>query len=60
MRYGIREEVKMQRQKREEEEVKCFRCWRIEYYKWECSNIVVEKERRRKKEAACVARLQKV
>ena len=59
MRCGIREEVKVQRQKREEEEVKCFRCWGIGYYKWECPNIVAEKERRRRKEVACVARPQK-
>jgi len=50
----------VQRQKREEEEVKCFRCWGIGYYKWECPNIVAEKERRRRKEVACVARPQKV
>jgi len=40
-------------------EVKCFRCWGIEHYKWECPNI--EEERRRcGKVAAHVAILQKV
>jgi len=60
MRCGVREEVKVQRQEREEKKVKYFRCWRVEYYKWKCPNIVVEKERRRKKEVAYVAKLQKI
>ena len=33
LRCGVEEEVKVQRQEREEKEVKCFRYWRIEYYK---------------------------
>ena len=49
----------MQRQKREKEEVKCFRYWRVEYYKQEYLNIVVEKERRKREEEAYIVRLQK-
>jgi len=30
------------------EKVKCFRCWGIGHYKWECSNIKVERRRREK------------
>ena len=30
------------------------------HFKWECPNIEVEKQRRKKKEAACVARPQKI
>jgi len=59
MRYGIREEVKVQRQKRKEEKVKCFRYWVVEHYKWECPNIVAEKERRRREKVAYVVRPQK-
>ena len=58
MRYRIREEVKVQRQEKEEEEVKCFRCWRVEHYKWKCPNIVAEKERK-EEEVVYIARLQK-
>ena len=49
----------MQRQKREKEEVKYFRYWRVEYYKQEYLNIVVEKERRKREEEAYIVRLQK-
>jgi len=42
----------------EKKEIKCFRCWRVEYYKWECLNIEVER-RRQKKKIVYVARLQK-
>ena len=42
------------------EEVKCFRCWEIGYLKCKCSNIEVEKKKRREEEVAHVARLQKV
>ena len=59
MRYGIREEVKVQRQKRKEEKVKCFRYWVVKHYKWECPNIVAEKERRRREKVAYVVRPQK-
>jgi len=27
------------------EKVKCFRCWGIGHYKWECPNIEVERRR---------------
>ena len=39
----------MKRQKTVEEEVKCFRCWGIEYYKWECPNIEIERRQQEKK-----------
>jgi len=42
-----------------EKEVQYFRCWRIGYYKWECPNIKVEKERRRSKEVAHMVSPQK-
>jgi len=60
MRCGVREEVKVQRQEREEKEMKCFRCWGIGYYIWKCPNIVAEKERRRREKVMHVARPQKV
>jgi len=41
------------------EEVKCFRCWGIGHYKWECPNIEVER-RRQEKIAVYVAMPQKV
>jgi len=44
---------------KKEKEIKCFRCWGVEHYKWKCPNIVAEKERRRREEAVHVARLQK-
>ena len=50
IRYGIRKKVKVKRQERVEE-VQYFRCRGIKYYKWECPNIEVEKEKRRQKEA---------
>ena len=44
MQCGVRKEVKVRRQEMvEEEEVRCFRCWRIGYYKWEYSNIKVKR-----------------
>ena len=49
IRYGIRKKVKVKRQERVEE-VQYFRCRGIKYYKWECPNIEVEKEKRRQKE----------
>jgi len=55
----MREEVKVRKQKTVEEEVQCFRCWRIGHYKWECPNIKMEKERR-SKEAAYAISLQKM
>ena len=44
MQYRVREEVKVRRQEIiEKEEVKCFRCWRMGHYKWECPNIEMER-----------------
>jgi len=56
MQCGVRDEVEVRWQEREEEGVKCFRCWRVRYHKWKCSNIEVEKRRGRKEEIAHVAR----
>ena len=60
IRYRIKKEVKMQRQKRKEKEVKYFRYQGVKHYKQKYPNIVAEKERKRKKEVAYVARSQKV
>ena len=49
----------MQRQKRKKEEVKCFRYWGVGYYKQECSDIVAEKERRKREEKIYMVRPQK-
>jgi len=46
MKYSIREEVKVRRQD-VVEEVQCFRCKRIGYYKWEYPNIEIEKKKRK-------------
>ena len=59
MQYGVREEVKVKRQKTIEE-VRCFRCWSIRHLKWEYPNIKVEKKRRREEKAVYVTRPQKV
>ena len=58
MRYRVKEEVRIRRNETVEE-VKCFRCWGIEYFKWECSDIKVEKKKKRDKEVIYVASLQK-
>ena len=52
MQCGVEGEVKVRRQE-VVKEVQCFRCREIRYYKWECPNIEVEKERRRQEEAVC-------
>ena len=54
----VREEIKVRRQE-VVEEVKCFRCWRIEHYKWKYPNIEVERKRQ-KEVVARVAMPQKV
>jgi len=59
MQCGVKEKVEIRKQETVEEGVQCFRCWRIEYYKWECPVTKEEKERR-SKEAAYVVSLQKV
>ena len=43
MQCGMREEIKVKRQETVEE-VRCFRCWGIGHYKWECPNIEVERK----------------
>jgi len=55
----VRDEIKVRWQEMEEE-VRYFRCWGIGYFKWECPNIEVEKQRKRKKKAAHAARPQKI
>ena len=50
IQYRVREEEKVGRQE-VVEEVQCFRCRGIGHHKWECPNIVVEKEKRRWGEA---------
>jgi len=30
----------MEAGKKKEKEIKCFRYWGVEYYKWKCPNIV--------------------
>jgi len=47
MQCGVREVRKIAQQEGEEV-VQYFRCWGRGHYKWECPNIEVEKERRRK------------
>ena len=59
MQCGVREEVKVRKQKTVEEGVQYFRCQRMGHYKWECPNIKVEKKRRSEKVAHVVS-LQKV
>jgi len=56
----VREKVSVRRQEREEKGVQCFRCWGMEYYKWECPNIKVEKERRMSEEVVYVVSSQKI
>ena len=45
MRCEVREEVRIKRNEMVEE-VKCFRCWGVGHFKWECPNIEVEKKRK--------------
>ena len=54
----MREKVKIKRNEIVEK-VKCFRCWSVRHFKWECPNIEVEKKRKRDEEAAHMASLQK-
>ena len=58
MQCRVREEVKTRRNEMVGE-VKCFRCWGIGHFKWKCSNIKMEKKRRRSEEVACVVSPQK-
>ena len=51
MQCGVGGEVKVRRQE-VVKEVQCFRYKGIGYYKWECPNIEVEKEKRRWEETA--------
>jgi len=43
-----------------EKGVQCFRCWRVEHYKWKCSNIKIEKKKRRSEKVAYAVSLQKM
>jgi len=57
MQCGVKEKVKVRKQNTVEEGIQCFRCWGVEYYKWECPNIKVEEERRRSREVMYVISL---
>ena len=54
----MKEEVRIRRNKTVEE-VKCFRCWNVMYFKWECPNIEVKRKKKKDKEAVHVASPQK-
>ena len=56
MQYKVREEIEVRKQV--VEEVKCFRCWRVEHHKWEYPSIEVER-RRHEEIVVCMAILQK-
>ena len=55
----MREKVRIRKNKIVEE-VKCFRYQGVGYFKWECSNIKVEKKKKRDEKVACIASPQKV
>ena len=57
MQCGVKEKVKVRWQETEEG-VRCFRCWEMGYFKWECPRIEVER-RRKEKKAVHVTRPQK-
>ena len=59
IQYRVKEEITVRRQEMVEEGVQYFRCWRVGHYKWEYPNIEVARKKRREKEVAYVARLQK-
>jgi len=40
--------------------VRCFRCWGVGHFKWECPNIEVERQRKREEVVAHMTRPQKV
>ena len=54
----MKEEVRIRRNKTVEE-VKCFRCWNVMHFKWECPNIEVKRKKKKDKEAVHVASPQK-
>jgi len=58
MQYGVKEEVEIKQQEREEE-VRCFWCWGLGHYKWECPNIKAKRKRKKEGEVAHVVRPQK-
>ena len=58
IRCEVKEEVRIRRNEMVEE-VKCFRCWGIGYFKWEYPNIEVEKKKKRDKEVVHAASPQK-
>jgi len=55
IQYGVKGEVEVRCQ----EEVRCFRCWRVRHFKWECPNIEVKRQRRKEKKIAHVTRPQR-
>ena len=57
MQCRVKEEVR--RQEMKEKKVQCFRCWEKGHYRWEYSNIKVEKEKRSSEKAVHVVSLQK-
>ena len=59
MQCSIKEEVKIRRQEIVEE-IKCFRCWGVGHYKWECPNTKVKRKKRREEEVVCMAKPQKM
>ena len=59
MQYRMKDEVEVRWQERVEK-VKYFRCWGVGHYKWECSNIEVERQKGRSEQAAHVVGPQKV
>ena len=59
MQCGVKEKVKIRKQEIVEEEVQCFRCRRIEHYKWECP-VTKEVKKRRSKKAVYAISLQKM
>ena len=59
MRCGVKEITIKRQETKEKEAIKCFRYWGERHYKWECPNIIAEKERRRKEKKAYVVRPQK-
>ena len=60
MQYGMKEKVKVRKQKTVEKRVQYFRCWGVGHYKWEYPNIKVEKKRRKSREVVYVVSSQKV
>ena len=56
---GVRGEVEIRQQEREEEGVKYFKYQGVEHHKWDCPNMEVKRRREKKKEKMYIARPQK-